>query len=115
MPTIKERTTLAANGTAFPLTGNQYEYLPRRAKVQFAVLVEEVPAGAAAEATIYTGSNVVMQGSTVDTRAAAEPIQRPYDVVAEDIVAGGERISVQLRETGGVASVVRTVVWIQWF
>ena len=38
MPTIRRTTVLAANATANPLQGSQYEYLPFNAMVEIAIL-----------------------------------------------------------------------------
>jgi hypothetical protein len=112
MPTIKTTSTLAANGQAFPLAGSQFEYLPRAAILEFAVLADAL---GEVSATIQAGTTILLQSSPLDTKAVAEPIVYPDDFqYSAELVGGGQRISVELRETGGGAPVVRTVVRITW-
>ena len=114
MPTIKQKTTLAPGTTANPLVGNQYEYLPFNALVEFAILQEpETTAGDVVEATVFSGSDVLMQGSDLDTKALADPIQYPWDYDIQDVAAAGERLGVTLVNKGGTDTLtVRTVVRI---
>lgn len=111
MPTIKQRNSLAANATANPLVGSQYEYLPWPAKIEAAILVDT---GGEVEATMFSGSDVLLERATVDEKAAAEAIQYPYDVSVTDVAGAGERIGINLRETAGAVgpTLVRTQVWI---
>lgn len=109
MPLIKVSTTMTANGTANPLSGNQYEFLPFDAAVAFAVLADT---GATVRASIYSGSDVLMQDSPVDILAVANPIINPDHYNLTDVAAAGERLSVELREMAGLTPVVRTNVMI---
>lgn len=109
MPTIKDRRDIAANAIAFPLQGNQYEYLPFDAMVEFALKAD---AGDNIVGTVYSGSDLLMQQARLDEIAVATAIQYPWDVDVKDVAAQGERLNAELREAGGVASTVRTVVWI---
>lgn len=108
MPTIRVTTTnLPANGTAYPLQGNQYEYLPFNAQVEFAV----VSNAAGILATVYSGSDVLQQAGAATVKATS-PVY-PDDFLLGDIAMAGERISVELRETAGVATTdIETVVKI---
>lgn len=107
MPLMKKRTTMTANGTALPLVGDQYEYLPFNALVEFAVLADT---GATVNATIYSGSDVLMQQSQTDILAVASPIIWPDHYSLNDVAARGERISVQLQEAAAGTPIVRTNV-----
>lgn len=109
MPLIKARTTMTANGSASPLSGNQYEFLPFDAMVEFAVLADT---GATVEATIFSGSDVLMQNSVVDILAVASPILYPDHYSLNDVAGAGERLNVQLREAAAGTPVVRTQVKI---
>lgn len=111
MPTIKRSSSLAANGTDNPLVGSQYEYLPWPARIEAAILTAP---GGLVEATMFSGSDVLLERATVDEKAATEPVQYPYDVTVTDIAAAGERIGISLRETAGAVgpTIVRTVLWI---
>ncbi len=108
MPTIRVTTTnIAANATQYPLQGNQYEYLPFNAQVEFAVVAN----AAGIVATVYSGSDVLQQAGAATVKATS-PVY-PDDFLLGDIAMAGERISVELRETAGVATTdVETVVKI---
>lgn len=109
MPLIKARTTMAANGEATPLAGNQYEYLPFDALVEFAVLVDT---GGTVRATIFSGTDVLLQNSLVDVLAVASPILYPDHYSLSDGAAAGERLNVQLFEGAAGTPIVRTQVKI---
>lgn len=109
MPTIKRRTALAANATVSPLVGSQYEYLPFDALVQFAILAD---AGDSVNASVFSGSDVLLQNELVDNLALATPIQFPENYEIEDVAAAGERLGIQLTETAGLPATVRTIVRI---
>lgn len=108
MPTIRTTTTnLAANATAFPLQGNQYEYLPFNAALEFAVVAN----AAGINVTVYSGSDVLQQGGAATVKATS-PVY-PDDFLLQDVAMAGERLGVELRETAGVATTdIETVVRI---
>lgn len=110
MPFILEQTTNAAAGARInPLQGNQYEYLPWDAFVEFAVYAD---AGDTWLASIFSGSDVLLQGATLPILATASPILYPDHYLFNDVAAAGERLGVQLiNQTGGVAD-ARTAVRI---
>lgn len=109
MPLIKVRTTMAANGTAFPLQGNQYEFLPFDALVEFAILGD---AAAVVNASVFSGSDVLQQESQIDDLAVANPIIYPDHYNLQDVAAAGERLGVSLTEAAGATPIVRTNVRI---
>lgn len=109
MPTIQRRSTLAVGATDAPLVGSQYEYLPFDAMVEFAVLAD---AGGNVNASVYSGSDVLLQDERIFEKAVAEPIQYPWDYGIQDVAAAGERLGVQLSNQGAGAVDVRTVVRI---
>lgn len=111
MPTIKRSTVLAANGVANPLQGSQYEYLPFDALIQAAI---RVGATETAVATMFSGSDLLLEESPIDEKAATEPIVFPEDYDIQDVAAAGERIGLTVRETAGAVggATVRTVVRI---
>lgn len=109
MPTIRDRRDIAANATAFPITGSQYEFLPFDALLNFAIKAD---AGDNINATIHTGTDLLLQNSRVDELAVATPIQFPEDYDVEDAAATQERIGVELEERGGIIVTVRTAVRI---
>jgi len=109
MPLIKNRNTMTANGLAFPLNGNQYEFLPFDAMVEFAILADT---GATVNATVFSGSDVLMQNSQIDILAVASPILYPDHYSLNDVAAAGERLNVVLQEAAAGTPVVRTQVKI---
>lgn len=109
MPLIKVLTTMTANGLATPLAGNQYEFLPFDALVEFAILADT---GATVNATVFSGSDVLMQNSPVDILAVASPIIYPDHYNISDVAAAGERLNVQLQEAAAGTPDVRTAVRI---
>ena len=108
MPTIRVTTTnLAANAQAFPLQGNQYEFLPFNARVEFAVVAN----AAGIDVTVYSGSDVLQQNGPATVKAT--PPLYPDDFLLDDVAMAGERLNVILRETAGVATTdIETVVKI---
>lgn len=110
MPLIKAATTMVANGTAHPLAGSQYEFLPFDAQVLFAILADT---GATVNASVFSGSDVLMQNSLVDILAVASPIIFPDHYNVQDVAAAGERLSVELFEMAAATPIVRTSVMIQ--
>jgi len=109
MPTIKTTTTLAANASANPLQGSQYEYLPFDAQVAFAILAD---AGDTINASVFSGSDLLLQNSQVDTLAVATPIQFPENFDIVDVAAAGERLGVTVTDASGAGGTVRCVVRI---
>jgi len=109
MPLIKVQADVAANGTAFPLQGNQYEFLPFDAYLEFALLAD---AGDSIRATVHSGSDLLLQSALMDTLAVATPIVYPDNYNLTDVAAAGERIGVELTETAGAASTYRVAVRI---
>ena len=100
MPLIRVTTTnLAANATSFPLQGNQYEYLPFPARLEFAVVANAVTV----DVTIYSGSDVLQQAGPPSLKTTVVAVY-PDDFLLDDVAGQGERINVILRETGGVAT-----------
>ena len=108
MPTIRVTTTnLAANAQAFPLQGNQYEFLPFNARVEFAIVAN----AAGIDVTVYSGSDVLQQNGPATVKAT--PPLYPDDFLLDDVAMAGERLNVILRETAGVATTdIETVVKI---
>lgn len=100
MPTIRvANTNLAANSTNFPLSGNQFEYLPYNAQVLFAVIAN----AATVDVSVFSGADVLQQGGPPIVKTTIVTVY-PDDFLLDDVAAQGERISVVLRETGNVAT-----------
>ena len=86
----------AAAGSYFPLQGSQYEYLPFNAYVEFAIL--EDTGTDANLATVYSGSDVLLEQSPIDVKATAPTY--PDDFLVADAAAAGERLGVQITKVG---------------
>lgn len=104
MPTIRKRNVLAAGETANVLSGDQYEFLPFNAVVEFAIISTQ----ADSLATIYSGSDVLMQQAPITQ--STDPIRYPDDFLVRDVAAAGERLNVQAQAV--TAATVDTVVQI---
>lgn len=110
MPTIRVNTPAAAAGDViFPLQGSQYEYLPFNARVEFAIVTDDVAVDI--EATVYSGTDVLQQAGPISTKATLQAVY-PDDFLLDDVAAAGERLSVELRTpsaltTGGIQTVVK--------
>jgi hypothetical protein len=100
VPLIKVTTTnIAANAIATPLQGNQYEYLPFAAAVAFAIVAN----AATLDVTVFSGSDVLQQGGPPSLKTTIVTVY-PDDFLLDDVAGAGERLNVQIRETGGVAT-----------
>lgn len=106
MPVIVKTTTVAANGSASPLVGDQYEFLGFNAYAEFAIVADAT----GIVATVYSGSDLLQQEGPAIIRAAGAFPVADQDFYLTDAVAAGERLSVQLRNTTGAGIAVRTVV-----
>jgi len=108
MPTIRKRIAVAFGGSpVYPFTGDQYEYLPFPARVQFA-MVGLPTAGIATQATVYSGSDVLQQNGPITQKAITTPVF-PDDFLLDDVAGQGERLNVVLVNTGTVNDAVDVV------
>ena len=110
MPMIRKKTDTTDGGTFFPLQGSQYEYLPFNALLEFAIISNTEANTAGADATVYSGSDVLMEKSGVDSKTVLNAIY-PDDFTLQDVAAAGERIGVQL-DVGAGGGECLTVVRI---
>jgi len=111
MPTIRSVDVLQAGVPVFPLQGNQFEYLPFNARVEFAI--SEITAVALVgdvEATVFSGTDILQQQALISGSIAGK-VTYPDDFLLDDVAAAGERLSVELRSAAGSAT-VETVVKI---
>jgi len=111
MPTIRSVNVLAAGVPVFPLQGNQYEYLPFNARVEFAISeITPVALVGDVEATVFSGTDILQQQALISGEIAGK-VKYPDDFLLDDVAAAGERLSVELRSAAGSAT-VETVVKI---
>lgn len=108
-PLIKTNRTIAANATDFPWQGNQYEFLPFDAMVSVALLGD---AGDSFIASVFSGSDVLLQNSPIDLLAVATPITYPDDYALQDVAGAGERLGCDVTDASGLGGTYRTAVQI---
>jgi len=110
MPLIRKVADTDAAGTFYPLQGSQYEYLPFNALLEFAIIEDgTTPGTTGVKATVYSGSDLLMEQSGIDVKAQLNAIY-PDDFTLQDVAAAGERIGVQL-DSG--ASMGKTLVVVR--
>ena len=109
MPVIQRQTVMTANGTATPLQGNQYEYLPFDALVEIAIQASAV---SQVVATVYSGADLLMEEGPVQAGTLGVLPKYPDDYFLVDQALAGDRLSIRLRETAGATPTVMTVVRI---
>ena len=110
MPMIKTLDQGVADAaTIFPWQGNQYEFLPFDAEIEVALLAD---AGDTWNASVFSGSDVLLQNSQIDTLAIATPITYPDDYSLDDVASAGERLGCALTNGTGAVADVRTQVRI---
>jgi len=104
MPLIAVETpidTSGAVGTFFPLQGNQYEFLPFDALVEFAVIIKQKVAVITdipiAKIQVYSGSDLLSQDQALDSLGPTETLEYPEHFQLQDVAGAGERLSVQLQ------------------
>lgn len=110
MPLIKTiNQAVADNAVITPWQGSQYEFLPFNALIEAALLADT---GDTFNASVFSGSDVLLENSQIDNLALAVPITYPDDYSLEDDALAGERLGCQITNlTGGVAD-VRTALRI---
>lgn len=107
MPQFTFVTALVANGTATPLTGWQYEYLPFPAYVEIGLNATTN----AVVATVTSGSDTLQESSPLQGGATAGVIPSPLNVpYLTDQAAAGDRLKIALRETAGAVATVNGIV-----
>jgi len=103
MPLIQFTQVMTSGGTATPLSGSQYEYLPWPALIEIAM---NCSIAANVVATVTSGADVLQEEANVQvvvTASVPPPFDQPQLV---DIAAAGDRLKIGLREiAAGTASV----------
>lgn len=108
MPLMYKQVSVPAGGSATPLVGDQFEFVGRPSFVEFGIVAEAT----GVLATIFSGADLLQQEGPVNIRAAGVPPTYPDDFLLNDVAGGGDRLSVQLRNTAGAAIIVRISVRI---
>lgn len=108
MPLIKKQVAAGTTGTAYPLQGSQYEYLPFNALVEFSIIQDG--STDANTATVYSGSDVLQESAPIDVKSSLISIY-PDDFQLQDVAAAGERLGVAVAKAG-TTDTVQVVVRI---
>jgi len=106
MPVLPIRTVLAANGTATPLSGSQYEYVPFAARVEIGISTDAT----GVLATVSSGPDILQEEGPVQVGTINVQPKYPDDFYLVDEAAPGDRLKVGLRDTSGAQRIVMTVV-----
>ena len=110
MPSFTFSAALTANGVLRPLEGWQYEYLPWPAEVQ--VLANAT--GTSVVNTYTSGSETIVEESPVQSGGTAGVIPSPLNTPVQGWQgAGGDRLKLNFRETGGLTPTVNGIIEIQ--
>ena len=100
---------VAAAAVITPWQGEVYEILPFDARIFIALLADTADIF---NATVVSGSDVLLMNSQIDNLALAVPITFPDDYSLEDLAASGERLTCQLTNLTGAGADVRTALKI---
>ncbi|MBI4598006.1 MAG: hypothetical protein HY737_06370 [Candidatus Omnitrophica bacterium] len=104
MPLIIGQTSIAANATnGNVLSGSAYEFMPYNALLEIGLCSN---AAGDHQCTVYSGSDALLEESGV-SRQARVPVY-PDDFSIRDVALGGERLTIRVRNTTGVAA---TIFW----
>lgn len=107
MPSFIFSTALAANASATPLTGWQYQYLPWPAEVTVMARATTVNV-----VQVYTsGSETIVEESPVQAGGTAGTTPSPLNTPVQGWhAAAGDLLKLNFRETGGAAATVDGII-----
>lgn len=101
MPLIQGSNSIAAGGVNDNvLTGNQFEFLPYDAFLEFGLAGDAN--GADLRVDVYSGPDVLLENAPMSVQNRI-PIY-PDDYNLNDAAAAGERLKIRVRNVGGAAS-----------
>jgi len=112
MPTVRISSSLVANESVQNiLAGSQFEFLGRPSRVQIYIVAD---IGDDVDVAVFFGQELQISASPVPQIAAATGPVVPDSLVIDDIGAPGDRLTVTITETAGIAgpALVRTMVVI---
>lgn len=108
MSVMVKQTSIAAGATAQPLVGDQFEFVRTPSLCEFGMVAEAT----GMVATVFSGSDLLMQEGPVPIRAAGVPPTYPDDFILQDVAGNNDRLSVTYRNTSAGAIIVRTTIRI---
>lgn len=107
MPLIKTVVSVPANGVVDnALQGNQFEFLPYNAMLEFGIVASAV--GLLMDC--YSGQDTLVEAGAVSPANRSPVYPDDYDLT--DVAAAGERIKVRLRNTTAAAITANVAVRI---
>ena len=106
MPSLVFNTAVAAGASTNVVAGTQYEFLPFHAHVEIGICTSAT----GVLATIYGGTDLLMQESPVDIKAVNQLPVYPDNFHVNDDLAAGDRLNITVRNTTGGTLQVCTVV-----
>jgi len=114
MATIRKQVSVPANGTIENLlSGSPFEFAGRPSAVSVSATQITVVGGQTI-ADITFGAEVIGQDLFLsDEVGANQGPKLPDNLLARDVAAGGDRLVVKLRETGGVATLVTALITVE--
>lgn len=111
MPTARFASVLGANAVIQNvMAGSQFEFLGRPSRVQIYSVADLADL---IDIAVFFGQELQLSSSPLNQVTAATGPTVPDDLIVDDIGAPGDRLTVTLTETAGVAaSLARTMVVI---
>lgn len=111
MPTFRVENTLGANAVvANIMAGSQFEFLGRPSRIQVYSVADLVDL---ISIEVFFGQELQLSPAGLNRVADGTGPVVPDDLIVDDIGAPGDRLTLRLTETGGVAgSLARTMVVI---
>lgn len=110
MPAFPFSQVMTANGTANPVDGWQYEYLPWPAAVK--ILQRATTTGV--RATITSGSETIQEEAPVQSGGTAGVTPSDLNTPAVTFVASaGDRLKIKLREVSAGTPTVDGMVYVE--
>jgi|SRR5215475_9274816 len=108
MPSIVLSTSIPAGQSVNVVQGTQYEFLPFHAHLEFAIVTTVT----GMLATIYSGTDLLMQEGPIDLKTAGQLPIYPDNFHVNDDAAQGDRVNVTVRNTTAGALTAITVIRI---
>lgn len=110
MPSFRTTVNLGANATnANVMAGSAFEFTPSLQNVEVAI-TQEAGAGTVV-ADVQFGPEIQIESASIATEAAVgRGPELPENIIVADAAAPGDRLTVRLRETAGVATDVTVFV-----
>ncbi|SRR6266487_1710745 len=108
MPASIISSSVAAGASVDLLNNTQYQFLPFHALVEFGLCTPLT----GCLATIYAGTDLLMEEGPVDLKAASQLPVYPDNFHVNDEVAAGDKLKCQVRNTTASAAVVNLVLRI---